>query len=611
MNRGTIRLGALALGLLVSVAAQAQLSSTAPPDAVIERWEQHWTLNDDGSTIYHEKQHVRLNNERAYGEFADPRITYNADTDQLEIISARTRLPDGTYRDLPEYGHVKVSPSGPAGWPAFASIRQHLLVMSGVMPGCVLELEYRIISAPGSKLYLADDVRLDHHYPIESRVISVTTPDHITLNWQSMAGEEAGLPMAVDLRRSFPNLPAVPRESSSPPWQRGGMRVAFTTATSEDAFVDRRLAQLETAADGSALIDEFAEEWTDDLTDPSEKLRTLRDKLAERFSFVSFPVDWWPARPRAASEAFATAYGLPDEAAAVLLALARAADLTVKPGLLVSNDVWLSEVPQDKMITSYVLLLNTGDQIEIWDPQRGEIVRDSHWGGHTVLFFVDQELRQVELPEWTRAEESQVDVAGKITVDADGAYAGDLTVRASGLFVSRAGLRSEAAQKGRVQTLVRHVLPGASVKSFSVETLADNQLAVRAAVSGSPLDKSGPCYMLTLAEHGPHATEVSLPLAESQRTNPVDLAGPFTERIHLVVEWPEAWEVVAQPRALAPVAGDWGELRQDVRVDDHRMTLVRHTLVAEGELPPRSFLELRGPLNELRSLRSRTLLLKP
>jgi len=43
-----------------------------PPDAVIELWEQHWTLNADGSTVYHEKQHVRLNSDRAYGEFADP-----------------------------------------------------------------------------------------------------------------------------------------------------------------------------------------------------------------------------------------------------------------------------------------------------------------------------------------------------------------------------------------------------------------------------------------------------------------------------------------------------------------------------------------------------------
>ena len=87
----------LVLCLLGPGWAYAQSAAPATPDAVIELWEQDWTQNADGATVYHEKKHVRLNNERAYHEFADPRITYNVDTDRLEILVARTKLPDGTY----------------------------------------------------------------------------------------------------------------------------------------------------------------------------------------------------------------------------------------------------------------------------------------------------------------------------------------------------------------------------------------------------------------------------------------------------------------------------------------------------------------------------------
>ena len=83
----------LAFSCLAACAAAAQTAT--PPDAVIELWEQSWTVSTDGSLTYQEKQHVRLNNERANGEFADPRITFNRDTQKVEIVTARTRLPDG------------------------------------------------------------------------------------------------------------------------------------------------------------------------------------------------------------------------------------------------------------------------------------------------------------------------------------------------------------------------------------------------------------------------------------------------------------------------------------------------------------------------------------
>ncbi|HMQ16450.1 MAG TPA: hypothetical protein PKC49_10785, partial [Phycisphaerae bacterium] len=100
--------------LIWAFCAQSALARAEPPDAVIELWEQHWTLNGDGSTAYHEKKHVRLNSDRAYRHFADPRITFNRDTDEVEVVVAGTKPPAGGNIDVPDYSRNEVSPGATA-----------------------------------------------------------------------------------------------------------------------------------------------------------------------------------------------------------------------------------------------------------------------------------------------------------------------------------------------------------------------------------------------------------------------------------------------------------------------------------------------------------------
>ena len=248
-TRGALLL-LVSLGALSTAPSFAQSPQNPPPDAVIELWEQNWTLNADGSTVFHEKRHVRLNDDRAYNEFADPRITYNKDTDKLDVLVARVKRPDGSYLTLPDYAQIEVAPNGPAGWPAFASIRQHLFVMSGIEPGCVVELEYKLTSKPGTHSYLAGDVRLDHRYPVKERHVTITVPPDVRLRSaiSGLAGAQQP-PNAKDI--VLHDLPALPDEPQSPPWQVRCPRLLFTTANLASDWLKKRSAQVDTAADQS------------------------------------------------------------------------------------------------------------------------------------------------------------------------------------------------------------------------------------------------------------------------------------------------------------------------------------------------------------------------
>lgn len=652
-RRGALAVLALLFAMTGGRAAPARAQSIVPPaaqpvmpDAVIELWEQHWTLNADSSTVYHEKKHVRLNNDRAYGEFGDLRITYNGDTDQLDILVAHVKRPDGTYVELPPYAKVEAGPDAAVGWPAFANLHQRLLVMSGIEPGCVVELEYKITSRPGARPFAAD-VRLDHRYPIRSRTVAITcpasTPVKPVLTGLPDNQIELAHKVAAEKERAegtqrwgFTDLPANPDEPQSLPWQIRCPRFAFNV-DSVGQWMNNHLSQIDAAADKSEMLTKLATEWTKDKPSASDKLRAIQEKLAATFNFVEFPVDWRPAKLRRASEVIQCNYGLPEEATALLLALARATGLSVRAAILVPEGLWLADAPHDAQVAAYVVVapgsegavhdkklsptdlrqalsppLEELESVNVWEPRRGRIVRDTHWAELRLFSISDNALRLTPIPKWQDAGESQSDLVGKVTLKDDGTLAGDLTLRETGLFVSPESLRTNDGQKGRIGALLGRVLPDLTVESFSVKTLSSNTFEAEGKIKSSkPLKKLADRHCLQLAQDGPFLADVPMPLTFSERKTPVRLTGAFDEQIELTIEWPEKWTVEAQPSDLAKVAGDWGEVEQSVALDKHSLTLRRHTRVNQRDVSPADFLTLRTPLNELRSEHARTLLLKP
>ena len=595
----------------------------APPDVVHELWEQHWTLATDGSIVYHEKHHIRLNSDRVFRAFGNPRITYNTETDEVEVLQARTRLPSGEYVELPDYSTVEVSPDAAAGWPAFANIRQITMVMSGIEPGCVLELEHRVTTKPGTRPYLTADLRIDDRYPVRSRTVSVSLPPGVELSPVFSGLPEERYTYAFEQssdgysrhRWEFVELPGQPVEPQDPPWRAAGVRLAFSTAPDAKTWVRQELEGIAAAADESELLSRLAKQWAGEQTTAGDKLAAIQQELAGSFNFVNFDAGWQPAHPRKASDVIAGNYGLPREAAAVLLALARAAGVAVEPALLVADEVWNDAAAQRAMVAAYVVVCDDaagGDGLEIWHPRHGRVFRDRRWAGHTLLTCQSDELRRVPLPAWLDPDESRVVVVGSVEVDKEGKLAGKLSVQTSGLFVSPSDLETSDEQKRRARQIIGHVLPGVKLKALDVRTLAPGRFDFEARIeSGKALPRVDECYELKLPEDSPALADVPLPVTYSRRQRPARLLGPFDEQIELKITWPAEWHCDARPAGIDRAEGAWGLIEQTVRPMERGLVLRRQTRVNRRELTPAEVLALRGPVNQLRAEHARTLLLRP
>ena len=66
-------------------------------DAIILKWEQHWTMDRDGTIHRRDHQWVKLLNTRPIRRYGDPRLDFVNDRDELIIHTAQSHLPDGGY----------------------------------------------------------------------------------------------------------------------------------------------------------------------------------------------------------------------------------------------------------------------------------------------------------------------------------------------------------------------------------------------------------------------------------------------------------------------------------------------------------------------------------
>lgn len=626
--RRLVRKKVATCGLLLFLAASVTAQTTkpapsksrgAPPDAVVLVWDQHWTLADDHSIVFHEKKHVLLNHERAYGEFVDPRITYDKNTQTVDVLVARTKRKDGKYVELPGYARTEVAPNSSAGWPAFAGIQQIVLVMPAVEPGCVVELEYRVTTKPRPEAMLAGDLRLAERYPVVSRQIRFEMPRRVDfapvlsgieqdrVEQTVGQGNKSGLMMTY----TFANLAGASGEPYALPWQEWAPRLAFSTGGPLEKWLGDREREIEDAADDSAALQKIAADWTKGLATPSEKVRALQEKLAGGFNFVDFDAAWQPPARRA-SAVISSNYGLPAEATSALRALARVAGVALKPAVLVWNGTWLDDAPQAGLVAADVLVLEGGGGTEYWHAQHGRMQRDKRWSDVTLLSIVDGAVQREAWPAWTDADASRVSATGAVTIGEDGNASGRLTIRQTGMFLNPGGLRSQDAQGARVREIVRRVLPGLEVASFTIKSLSADGFEAEAQLKTSrPLDKLADSWRIALGQDGPAWADVSAPLAYGRVETPVRLAGAFVEQVELQVSWPAKWNAEARPAVLDKSAGPWGEVEQRVKLDGASLVLSRTTRVILRDLEPAGMKALRDAVNAVRTEKARTLLLRP
>ena len=587
-------------------------------DAIILRWDQHWTVEKDGTVHRRDHRWMKLLNSRPIRRYADPRLDFVNGREELIIHTARTHLPDGTILPVPDYSFNIVGPDDVAGWPQYADWQQMVVSFGGIEPGAVLELDYELVTPAGVLSWIDADLHVREDYPIVERLVAVTVPEGVTLSHQfdDPSGPDSGWALSVvdgpgtkQYRWVSRNLPGARQEPQSPPRHRQRGRLRFSTCPSATKWASTILDPVNSAAQSDDTIKQFAEATIKDEADPTERVHQIAKKLRDSFNVVSSRKTMRSLQCRPAAEVLRSNYGNPLESAALLSAALRS--LGMKPSLHVAVDAtrWDSSdrmAPTESAFAGVVVAVDRPDGMVFVHPQHGPFRNPGHWGRHRLL-SVDAAGSLEETYVYARGEErpSELQIVGRISVGSDGEATGQVRIQATGLFFDPAKLETDDAQKALIAGLVERLLSDFEVSDHSVATLSERTFRATASVATKEsLRNHKELHVLRFGEGPVFLADVPMPLARSYRRADVQLAGRFRESVDVVIELPEKCTPSILPAEVAPVEGRWGAASQTVEVTDSGVRLRRNVTVTLETLTPDDFEELRLAVNDLRASQS-------
>ncbi|MFH1419125.1 MAG: DUF3857 domain-containing protein [Planctomycetota bacterium] len=578
-------------------------------DAVILRWEQHYTLKEDGSVSRRDHRWMKLLTRRPIRAHADPRVAYHTDEDKLVIHKAQTILPDGSTLRIPDYSFNPAGPDDIAGWPVYAAWEDVVISFSGIVDNCVLELDYEIITKPGVIPWLEDDIRVNDDYPVVERVIKVSVPEDVTLLHRVDGTGSKGNPEASSfsgpgsgaLTWTFKNVPGSPGEPQSLPWQQRNIRLRFTTCTGVDEFVTTLLGRVESAAKSDAKVKAFAEGVIEQESDAKERVSKVCKKLHDSFNFVTTSKATRSLSCRSAAEVFQANYGNSLESAGLLSAMLSALGLEVKTAVAVDADTWTEDVPTLSSFAGVVVRVD-GDEPLFAHPSHGLLRDPGSWGGYVLLLKKGSTIEKRAIRRRGEESPSEVTIAGKISIDEKGQATADLRIDLTGAFYDPEKLDSAKSQNDLVKEIADRVFSDTELKSHTITMLSEERLSAKAGLtSKETLKRYERRYVLQLG-HGPaFLAEFPMPLGRSDRQTDVHLNGRFKESVDLTIELPEDWLASITPLAVTKVSGNWGAAEQRVEVDGRFVHLRRTVAVASDTVAPNDFASLREVVNTLRT----------
>jgi hypothetical protein len=587
-------------------------------DAVILRWEQHWTLEEDGTVRRRDHKWTKLLNGRPIRALADPRLDSRVGEDDVIIHTAQTILPDGSVLPVADYSFNKVGPDDVAGWPQYTAWEQTVICFGGIVDDCVLELDYEIVTKPGVLPWLEGDLRLHQDYPTVERVIVWTVPHGVVPHYRidgiadiKIKESEAG---GMDTYRwTFRDLPGAQAEPQSARWEKRCGRLWFTTCPGADEWVSTMLERVDRTASPGAGIEEFAQAVVEHEADPLERIRKIAKKLHDSFNFINSPKAMRSLECRTAAEVLRSNYGNPLEAGALLVAALQSLGMDVSLEVAVDSDLWKEEAPVLSAFAGIVAVVDVAGETVRVHPQHGVFKNPGHWGRHRLL-RLDSTGKLQETLVRGRSEEtpSEIGIAGKITIDPDGKAAGSLRIRLSGAFYDPRKLETGDQQEALIKDIVGRVLSDCTITKHAITTLSDGMLKATAEVaSDGQLESIDKRHLLRLGSGPAFLPTFPLPLGRSSRATDVDMAGLFRESVDLTVELPEDWVAAVVPTSLPRVVGDWGTAEQTVEVDGRRVRIRRAIATASDTIGPDDFTSLREAVNKLKTEGSRILVVGP
>lgn len=527
--------------------------------------------------------------DNAINRYGDPRLLFDAKTQELRVLVARAHMRDGSTVDTQRNGVNQTTPFAFDRTPDYTDWQETVVTHVGIEKGCVAELEYAIVDREpsarlsGTMVFSAED-------PVEVRVLAVQPPARSTLRHVSTNGAPA--PVAADGRYTWTvrDIPGrTPVNGGAFEGDYWPMICYSTAATWQDAL-GALAADVAAAAAPFPEIEGPVREAVAGARTDEERVLAIARLAREAVTAIDPPYALLAAPPRRARRVYETGYATPIDHAVLLASMLRSAGFEpacalVSAGRAVGNDAAAPE-----LFVRALVAAPAKDAGEMLLDPRAAYEHDPSYAlaGKTILRLGATPFLSPLPVRNAGASASSLDLT--LEPGKEGSLAGKGTIRLSGAFSPYYLVRSgDTGLEKFLKERVARLFGGAELVDWNPRVLDRGGAEIDFSFAVALPEKSagGRAYLALPKPFESAIAGIDRPLLDRSAVFDPLRFEPCLLSVSCSIEPPKGWRVVALPRAIES-RNDAGSVRvtADAAADGKRV--VRRELAIERDIvgPP-------------------------
>jgi hypothetical protein len=322
------------------------------------------TLDNENHISKRRHRAVMLFTDNAINRYGDPRILFNAATQELSIVTARVYMRDGTIVDTQKNGINQTTPFALDHAPDYADWQETVVTHVGIEKGCVAELHYVIrdkTPSPwlsGVEIFSAED-------PVQVRVLEIRGPGASNLKSASLNGAPAPVKPADGLRSWTVRDIAGRTPFDGGVWEGDYFPVVcYSTAAGWGDVLKKIGAEIRDNSRSASFFAPIVNEAMKDTRTLDDKILAVHRLALDCVSSVRAPFGLFAAPPRDAQRIYESGYATPLDRMVLLNAMLRAADFEAEPVLATAGKSWSKDLENDlavpEMFNAALIVSNAG-----------------------------------------------------------------------------------------------------------------------------------------------------------------------------------------------------------------------------------------------------------
>jgi hypothetical protein len=598
----------LAVGLFAGFTVLAQDEKS---DAVYQEQTKEYTLNKDGSWIYHYSHKLLLNSYYAFHNlYGEDFIVYDPAFQKLKINRSVTTMADGKQVSTPDNAYNELLPGFAANVPAWNRLREMVVTHTALERGATIDFDYTLTTAKGYTPALMGNEQLLMNSAVKKLTFIVHVPSGSSFNYEQFSIQSKPSVAKHGSKTTYTwtlsDLPAALREDFRPKEQQNRPRIVFLASAKSADAIAGFATQEAFKCEVSANVKEESARSVLGLDKPLLKVLKLQEKTANEMNTWQVPLQNSGFKLRNIAAIWLSNGGTEAEKAVLLTGMLRSQNIQAEPVAVVAERFYSPKTVNPSLFERFLVKVSLSGMEPVFLSPIQSDQQDLRYtlAGKRIVSLVPGKIQPSEVIGEPR---NLLSLSGNLELDANLSLNGKLSLELGGRLNPWLKLQRDTAH---AVTMVSGAF-GNGIVTDIVKGKTDIDLSSFSfqATSGSfATEKAGHVFLklpaLPTGSDSWHMTELV-----SSRVEPLEIPFTVIESYDLFITLPEGMEL-ASPAASVKLNNDAGSIEMSISAEGRQLHIVKKINITNTTVPVDKYEAFRSMINTWNSKKYREVVLK-